>query len=394
VTVAKPLQGAVLSFFDEGDEPRTAIGSPPPRRGPGNRSRSVRRGPDERTVLARRAGAVAGAVAVVAIVVFGFKAYLASQNTQALKNYNSEVTTLVEGEQTGVAQPFFNLLNGAPGTGGGELTTLQNTIFQDYYTAKTDAATAAGWSVPGALAGAQQDLLLVLDLRAEAILKVSQQITGALKAGSFSAIRNIAGAMGMIAASDTIYEVRVQPLIEQALVNDGIQVAGAGSNFGGEVVVPSRFLPNQSWTIAGYVAGKILGATPPQLGGSLGTGSHGHQILSVMVAGTVLTPGTATINTIPFTSNIQYVVSFENDGSNDEFGVMTQLALQSATTGTQTTSTTTRETTPGQQVQATLGFQNAPPPNTTLQLTATIERVQGEQSVANNTLTFLVDFKK
>jgi hypothetical protein len=386
----------MLSFFDEGDEPRTAIESPSPRRRPGRRSPSSARSPaDERTVLARRAGALGIAVVVIAVVVFAVRAYLSSQNTQALKNYNAEVTTLVQNEQTQVAQPFFTSLNGAPGTSGQQLGMLQGDIFEDYVTAKQDAETAAGWSVPSAVAGAQQDLLLVLDLRTEAIIKVYQQLEGALNGGSLSAIRRIAGAMGMINASDVLYSVRVQPLIEQALVNDGIQVNGVGAggvSLGGENVVSSQFLPNQSWTIAGYVQGRIRGSTTPQLGGTLGAGTHGHKIVSVMAGSTVLTAGSSTINQIPYAKDLQYTVSFENDGENDEFDVITKLALSSASTPTLLSQTATRETQPGQTYSATLAFQAAPSENTTLRLTATVVPVQGESDKTNNTLTFLVDF--
>jgi hypothetical protein len=385
-----------LSFFDEGDEPRTAIESPVPRRRPGRRSPSGGRPPaDERTVLARRAGAIGITVVVIAILVFGIRAYLASQNTQALKNYNDEVATLVDSEQTQVAQPFFASLNSAPGTSGQQLQNLQGDIYEDYVTAKQDAATAADWSVPSADAGAQQDLLLVLDLRAEAIIKVYQQIQGALNGDSLSAIRKIAGAMDMINASDVLYAVRVQPLIEQALVNDGIQVSGIGAggeSLGGESVASSQFLPNQSWTIAGYVQGRILGITTPQLGGTLSAGTHGHKIISVMAGSTVLTPGLSTINSVPYQKGLQYTVSFENDGENDEFDVITKLALSSASTQTLTAETSTRETQPGQTYSPTLGFAIAPPENTTLRLTATVVPVQGESDKTNNTLTFLVDF--
>jgi hypothetical protein len=133
-----------LSFFDEGDEPRTAIESPVPRRRPGGRPPSGGRPPaDERTVLARRAGAIGITIVVIAILVFGIRAYLASQNTQALKNYNAEVAALVESEQTQVAQPFFASLNSAPGTSGQQLQNLQGDIYEDYVTAKQDAATSA-----------------------------------------------------------------------------------------------------------------------------------------------------------------------------------------------------------------------------------------------------------
>jgi hypothetical protein len=391
----KPLQGAVLSFFEEGDEPRTAIESPVPSRQPRRRATRGRRPPDDRTVLARRAGAIGVAIVVIAILFFGIRAYLSSEATQALKNYNSNVTTLIEGEQTGVAQPLFASLATAPGTAGQlNLTQLQSAIYQDYVTANQDAQTAAAWSVPSAVAGAQQDLLLVLDLRAEAIDKVSQQIDLVLQNDSMSAIETIAGAMNMINASDVIYSVRVQPLIEQALAKDGIQVAGTGAggvSLGGEQVISSTFLPNPSWTVAGYVQGRLVGSTSPQLGGSLGVGTHGHKLVGVMAGSTELLPGQ--LNTVPWTKDLNYTVSFENDGENDEFGVITKLSLTSASTSPQNTEIGTRETMPGQTYQSTLTFGTyVPPPNTPLRLTATIVPVVGEHDISNNTLTYIVEF--
>ncbi|MGD0981367.1 MAG: hypothetical protein ABR946_07780, partial [Solirubrobacteraceae bacterium] len=95
---------------------------------------------------------------------------------------------------------------------------------------------------------------------------------------------------------------------------------------------------------------------------------------------------------IPYTKDLQYTISFENDGENDEFDVITKLTLSSASTATVLAQTSTRETQPGQTYAATLAFQAAPTENTTLRLTATVVPVQGESDKSNNTLTFLVDF--
>jgi len=113
-----------------------------------------------------------------------------------------------------------------------------------------DAQTAAGWSVPGSCADAQRDLLIVLDLRYEAIDKVQAAIVQAINGpGGNAQIQDIAGDMGMIYASDILYKVRAAPLIEQALTNAGIQI-GTGAVYG------AAFLPDQSWTTAGTWQGR------------------------------------------------------------------------------------------------------------------------------------------
>ena len=346
-------------------------------------------------MLARRAGAIAIAVVVIAVVVFGLRAYLASQNTQALKNYDGEVTSLLEGEETQVAQPFFSSLNGAAGTSGQQLVALQGDLEQDAVTARLDAQTAAGWSVPSAVGAAQQDLLLVLDMRYEALDKIQNYIDSALQSSSLSAIKNITGAMGMLYASDILYDVRVQPLIEQALSDDGIQLAGTGAGgvrLGGTAPPPAEpFLANQSWTVAGYVQGKLIGSTSPALGGSLGAGTHGHKILGVEAGTTVLNPGN-NINNVPYTKGMNFTVTFENDGDNAEFAVITQVTITSASTKTLQSTATTRETLPGDQYPVTVPLNGTPPLGTTLLLTATVEPVAGEKDKANNTLTYYVDF--
>jgi hypothetical protein len=339
-------------------------------------------------VLTRRASAIAIIFLVVVIGYFAFKAYESSQNTQALKNYDSEVATMVEGEETQVAQPVFSSLDGAPGTTGQQLVALQGALQQDAVTARQDATTAAAWSVPSTLAGAQQAFLLVLNMRAEALTKIQNYITPALASGSIPAIKDIAGAMDMIFSSDIVYDVQVVPLIQQALVGDGIQV-----NFGGTSLPPTTpFLPNQSWTIAGYVEGRILGQTTPQLGGTLGAGTHGHKLIGVEVGSTVLS-GTSAVQQVTFANPLDVTVSFENDGENAEIGVLTQVSVSSASTTTITQTEETRETLPGQSYTAVVPLEDVPV-GTPLELKATIEPVQGEHDLGNNTLTFFVEFSK
>jgi len=390
-----------LSFFDEGDEPRSATRTQPAsdRRQPrARRPRPGRPGADERTVLARRAGAIAALIVIVVVVVFGIRAYLSSQQTQALKNYNSNVTTLLEGEQQQVATPFFNSLGGVAGESGQALDAVQGDLYQDAVTARQDAQTAASWSVPGSLADAQRDLLLVLDLRSEAIAKAANEILPAIQGAGHAqtaAIEDIAGDMQMIATSDVLYAVRVAPLIEQALTSDGIQVAGTsagGVSLGGESIYSGSFLPNWSWTTTGYVAGKVLGSTPTQFGGSLGTGTHGHALTGVLVASTTLVAGG--INKITYSKGLTFTIDFTNDGQNDEFNVHTEITLSSASTGTLTATQETRETQPGGTYSATLAFTQQLPLNTPLQLTAIVEKVPGETDLSNNKQAYYVEFTR
>jgi hypothetical protein len=383
-----------LSFFEEGDEPSTATEAPIVRRPP-SRPAGGRRAPlDDRTLRARRAGAIGTAIVVVVLAVLGIKLYLASAESQALKNYNAEVTTLVESEQTQVSQPLFTTMASAAGVTGSAEIALQTSLYEDAVTARQEEQQAAGWSVPSQMAGAQQDFLLVLQLRYEALNQIQADIDTALgSTGAQTALEEIAGAMQMLAASDVIYAVRVEPLIEEALENDSIQVASVGSGgvpVSGQDVVSSVFLPTQSWTLTSYVAGKILGSTPSNLGGAPLTGTIGDALVGVSVGSEQLsTPG---INQVPFANNLVFNVDFDNASQNTAYDVTTKLTLSSASFSPIVTTHTERQTVPGQSYTESLVFAQAPPRGVVLKLKAEVEPVAGETDTANNSMTYFIEF--
>lgn len=383
-----------MSFFEEGDEPSATIGSPPPRR---RHSRPPRPGgapPDERTVLARRSGAIAISVVVIIIVILGVKAYLASQATQALENYNTNVNTLVGEQAQLVQEPFFSSLNGASGETGTALQTFEQTLASDSILAKQEAETAASWTVPGSMVGAQTYLLETLDFRWQALDDISQEIGPALSTGgSLGALQQIAGAMEMLNASDVIYAERVRPLIAQELQAGGVAVAGsgpAGLQTSGQEVDPSQFLPNESWMITTYVATKLLGYLPTSLGGNAGGGTNGHELLSVSVGGTQLTG--QPVNQISYTPGIVFALNFENDGTNIEHDVITKVTLSSAGVAAFSAEQTTATTQPGTPYTADITFAQKIPTGTPLNLVATVEPIPGVTNTGNNTLKFVVEF--
>lgn len=382
-----------MSFFDEGDEPSTTIGPPPQRRRPSRPPGAGGAPPDERTVLARRAGAVGIVLVTVILVVLGVKAYLASEARQALENYNANVNTLLSEQYTQVQVPFFNSLKTASGESGNALETFEQSLLTDSVIAKQEASTAAGWSVPGPMVGAQTYLLEVLDFRWQALLQVANNVGPALTTGgSAPALQRIAGAMEMINASDIIYATRVQPLIAQQLAAGGIGVAGTGPGgvvTSGQQVDPSQFLPSESWTLTTYVAGELLGYTPPSLGGTSNGGTNGHALLSVSVGGTQLVGG-GTVNPLTYTPGSIFALTFENDGTNTEHDVVTKVTVRSASFAAVSAEATTATTQPSMNYTADITLPGKLPTGTTLQVIATVEQVPGETDLTNNTQTFLV----
>ena len=385
-----------LSFFDDGDEPRTAIRSPQPRprRPPARTPR--RRGADDRTLLLRRAGAAVVVLLVLIGLVLAIKAILNHQAIQALKSYNANVNGIVSAEQTAVRDPFFRQLDGAfSSPDPPEVpTNLQQWISSEagYY------HEAEGWSVPAQMVGAQRYFVETLGLRYEALEGIEAEMKDALGVSSDqgSAIRLIAGDMEKLLAADVLYADRVAPLITQALATAGIV---------GETTDTSTFLPDIGWLTPQTVADRILGHVPSSLpGGSTVTGTPGHALTAVSVesAGGTTTPLSSTgANTFAYTpAGVTFVLAVENSGTVTEYDVGTQIYFykKGLDTSCLTAKSQLAETVPGQTYNSAIVF--APTGcanfsdflNVPLEMTAEVVPVPGEKNKANNFLSFLVEF--
>jgi hypothetical protein len=385
-----------LSFFDDGDEPRTAIRSPQPRprRPPARAPR--RGGADDRTLLLRRGGAAVAVLVILIGLVLGIKAILNHQALQGLKNYNANVNGIVSEEQTGVRLPFFRQLDGAfTSSDPAEVpTNLQQILSSEagYY------HEAEGWSVPAQMVGAQRYFVETLGLRYEALEGIEAEMKDALGVSSDqgTAIKLIAGEMEKLLAADVLYADRVAPLITQALATAGIA---------GETTDASAFLPDVGWLTPQTVADRILGHVPSSLpGGSPVSGTPGHELLGVSVesaSGTATPLSTTTANTFAYTpAGVTFVLDVENSGNVTEYGVGTQISFfkKGLNTSCLTTKSQLAETVPLHSYNSAIVF--APTGcanvseffNVPLEMTAKVDGVPGEKHLANNVMSFLLEF--
>ncbi len=384
-----------MSFFDDGDDTRTAIRppQPPPRRPPAR----ARRGgaPDDRTLLMRRAGAAAIVLVVLIGLVLGIKAILNHQAVEGLKNYNAEVSNLVGQESSGVRDPYFHQLDGAfASSDPAEVpTNLQQILSAEggYY------HEAEGWSVPAQMVGAQRYFVEALGLRFEALEGIEAEMRNALAVTSNQggAIKLIAGDMEKLLASDVLYADRVRPLIAQAL---------AGAGITGLSTPDSTFLPDVGWIVPATVATRILGHVPASLGGSATvSGVAGHALLGVSVQaadGTTTPLSTTAANTFAYTpAGITFVLDVENSGDVNEYGVTTELSFYKKGLDTSCLRTPGQiaETLPGHQYNSAIVFAPSCSDlsqflNVPLEMTARVDHVPGEKILSNNVETFLVEF--
>jgi hypothetical protein len=373
-----------LSFFDDGEEtaPRPSTRAPrTPRRPQPRRAQHTggSLGLDQHTLMVRRRVAAAVGVVLLIVIVLVVNGCLKSQKTQALETYNRDVGRIgLESEQQ-VSKPFFTELADANSKSALDVETQLNQL---HLNALTQAAAAKGLSVPGTMTGAQRDLLLALDLRAEGVAKVASLVRTALGGQAKQASTPIAGDMEIFLASDVIYSQRVVPLIQQTLSENGIQ---------GQSTTPSRFLPNLGWLEATTVFANLTGQpASSSTSGGVAPGHHGSVLKGVSVQTKTLEAEPA-LNHISGGSSPTFTVMVENDGEFPETDV--KVALTVTAGGKQLkTSHVINTTEPGKTVNAEISVPGVPL-KVAAKIEAQIEPVPGETNHEGTKGTFLAIFE-
>jgi hypothetical protein len=309
-----------------------------------------------------------------------------SARKRSLKDYNRNVFAVMTDSNDSVSQPFFRLLDSSSTQGG----NLQSAVNQLRIAAEEDVKRAKGFDVPDQMKRAQGALTLVLDLRAEALGKIGDQLPQAVaqNAGSASAasgaINRIAGQMQSFLASDVIYSQRVIPYIKQALDDNGV---------GGQEIATSSFLPNLGWLSPDSVASRLNA----RLGGRSSTGApapgtHGHGLTSVAIGGVTLQPSPA-VNRIPAGAGLTFDVKFANQGENDEIDVKVLVAITGAGKPLQVQKTL-NQTKAGTPAEAQIPLGQSPPIGTPVTIKAQIVGVPGEKNLTNNKQSYTAIFTR
>lgn len=380
-----------MSFFDEADEPRTAVRRPasrsaPPRRRAGGGGGGRPRPPYDRQTVRRRQLALGAFVVVLLIVVIlGVNACQVSQRNSALVDYNSHVVAVIT-QSTNTSQQLFSNLTPTSGA-----QNVQAAVFNARDAAGRQLTEAQGFSVPSEDSQAQQYLVLALKMRHDGLTKfgdnVQQAFSGTAKT---DAVNAIAVAMANLYASDVTYRNYALPLELGALKAAGIGIGGTN----GQQVDTDVFLPDIRWLQPSFVAGQlnVSYAPPTTSSGPPAPGIHGHRLDTVSADGNTLsTTGTNNVSASPAPA---FTLNFENDGTNTEHNVVCKVtATPTSGTGPTVTGTATVATTsPGAPATCTVTLSSAPATGS-YTVTAQIERVPGEKTVVHNSKTFPVNFQ-
>jgi hypothetical protein len=373
-----------LSFFDDEDEEppstvRPAHTQQQPRPQPRQPQRAGGAGSiDHHTMLVRRRIAAGVGVVVLIAIVLLVNGCLKRGKQQGLESYNQNVNQIAQASETQVAKPLFTTLAGA---GGKSALDVETQIDHLRLEAHELAERAKGLSVPGEMTAAQQNLLLALDLRVEALTKAAALISEALGGHSQAASTKIAGAMEIFLASDVIYSQRVVPLIEQTLAAGGVS---------GQTTASSQFLPNLGWLTPSTVQSNITGQAASS-SGAVAPGTHGSALKGVSVGTNALEVAPAE-NHVNVGSNPTFTAMVENSGSNPETNVKVEASV-TIEDKTLTASHLIEKTEPGQTYNVEIpvdGITLGAPSRVTIN----VQPVPGETDTENNKNTYLVIFEK
>ena len=371
-----------MSFFDDSDQPTTRSRTSRLRPPPGGGERTG----DQQTLLVRRGLAAAGGILVLILLVVGIKGCLSAQKENALKDYNREVGIIVEESDSRIGRQFFDSL------AAGRARTpedLQSDVNQRSAAAAELVKRARKLDVPDEMKRAQDHLLLVLELRRDALGRIAARLPSALSdsPGAGGAVGSITGQMQAFLASDVVYSQRVAPLIEKAL---------ADNDLGGQTVAQTRFLTNPLEFLDQTKVAERLGASVSPGGGGAAAGKpapglHGHSLDSVSVGDTTLEEGSA--NRIDASANLAFKVKFSNQGDNDESNVTVKIAI-SGSGRPITVQKAGIKSTAGAETTADIPLTQAPPIGTPVTIKVTVNPVPGEEKADNNELSFPAVFNR
>jgi len=326
-------------------------------------------------VQTRRLIAVVVIVVVVIVLALLVKSCSSSQTTTALKNYNANVSTLID-ESTATGQTVFSDLK------SGDSGDLANQV----QAANSQLSKAESFSVPSQMAGAQSYLVSAMKLRAQAISRIADWAPQAQsKSTSKDAVYNISVGTSELYGSDLLYKTFVVADIAKALNGDGIPI---GTSAGEQQINGAQVVHDLGWLQSAWIADTIGAqmSTAQANQNNDQPGLHGHSLNGVTVGGVTLSQ--TSTNTIPVSNARTWVLSVTNGGNFNEFDVGCSITIAGLSdTGTGTIA----ETFAGQPASCTVHLPSAPESGT-YSVTARIAAVPGETNLTNNVITYSVQF--
>ena len=331
--------------------------------------------------MLRRTIALVGGVVLLILFVLLVRGCLNTRKENAIKDYGNDSAELLrESKEDG--DQLFNLLEGKGGTD--QATAIINTL-NGYRTSSSNRVDRAdALDTPGDLNGAQDDLLEVLQLRAQGLADITDALQVALgdqdrRQGS----DDVAKQMQIFLASDIVDTQLFRRKLFEVLRDQGLPAPN---------LPKAGFVPDIQWLQPDFVADQVNALrTGTGGGGSAAPGLHGNGIAGVTLGGTALAPGGSA--SVQLAGDLSFQIQVQNQGENTETDVVVTV-----TVGDGGDADTQEETIPtiaaGELKTVTIPLSRQPPTGQNVPIKVEVKPVPGEQKTDNNTQTSSVIFTR
>ena len=362
-----------MAFLDSEQDELVVDEEPPerPRRRGG--------GPQRRRqqFLVRRLIGVGIGLAFLILIVIAFRGCLEARSDRGLRNYDSDVATIMQqSEQSG--RDFFNLLNSTGGTSSS--LDAQQEVLRQRDTSQTLLDRAEDVDAPGQMHDAQNAVVQTLTLRRDALSSIADSVpqatapTQADNAATGSALETITNAMGALYASDFLWTQIGKPEIQQVLDDEGVD---------GSPLPNGKFMPANA---TDFLDQTTLVTKLNALTGQTTTagGVRGLQLDSTQIGGQTLTPDST--NTVPADAD-EIDITLTNSGESDETGISVTVSLGGSELNGQLQALSA-----GEQGTVKIPLTSKPAAGTDTTVEVIINPVPGEQLTENNQSQYTVIF--
>ena len=265
--------------------------------------------------MLRRTIALVGGVVLLILFVLLVRGCLNTRKENAIKDYGNDSAELLrESKEDG--DQLFNLLEGKGGTD--QATAIINTL-NGYRTSSSNRVDRAdALDTPGDLNGAQDDLLEVLQLRAQGLADITDALQVALgdqdrRQGS----DDVAKQMQIFLASDIVDTQLFRRKLFEVLRDQGLPAPN---------LPKAGFVPDIQWLQPDFVADQVNALrTGTGGGGSAAPGLHGNGIAGVTLGGTALAPGGSA--SVQLAGDLSFQIQVQNQGENTETDVVVTVTV-------------------------------------------------------------------
>jgi hypothetical protein len=339
---------------DEPERPRRRVGGPQRRR---------------QQYLVRRLIGVGVGLAFLILIVIGFRGCLEARSDRALRNYDSNVATIMQqSEQSG--KDFFEVLSSPSSS---DPLQVKNQVLAQRDASASLLDRAENIDTPGQMSDAQSAVEQSLTLRRNALSAIASNVTqAAANSETADAITTIENAMGSLYASDILWTQLGKPEIQQVLKDEGVD---------GQPLPPGNFMPANA---TDYLDQATLVTKLNAITGTSATtgGVHGLSLDSTTIGGTQLTPDSTT--NIPSDST-EIDIGVTNSGDSDETGIRVNVQIGGSTLTGQLPSLSA-----GQSGTIKIPLTTKPTPGTPTTVEVVVVPVGGEQLTDNNSSTYTI----